>query len=312
MGGQAKVPAPSAEERALQKAQSDLLNQQRQIIEAQQAQQKILLPFLAEQEGYNVELDEMGNIKKISKTPNETETLRNTLDKELAEHSLKALRGELPVDPALEQSLTEQQQTLRERLSAQLGTGYETSSAGIEALGKFDANASSLRSAARKGELTLSEQLGLAREQQNDYSRMSSQDFLRQIGVGDPVSFAGAYGQIASGYGQAQQPYIQQRSLQYQASQQSKNNMYGLLGSAIGAAGSVFASPAGSAFLFSDESLKEDAVPISWHARLGVPIYTYTIGGVQKIGVFAGDVEAKRPNAVNERYGYKTVNYEAL
>lgn len=308
----AKVPKPSSEERALQQAQADSLKQQQAIIAAQQQQQKILLPFLAEQEGFNVELDDDGNIKKISKTPTEAETLRKTLDKELAERSLKALRGELPVDPALERNIARQEETLRERLARQFGPGYETSSAGTESLGDFFANVEGLRSGARTGQLTLAEQLGIAREQQIDFSRQTSQDFLRQIGVGDPMTFAGAYGQVAGGFGQAQAPFIQQRSMQFQANQSRQNNMFGLIGAGIGAAGSIMSTPAAGAFMFSDERLKTNARPIGTHRRLGIPIYMYEIDGEERIGVFASDVQRKLPEAVAERYGYKVVNYEAL
>jgi hypothetical protein len=308
----ASVPAPSAEERALQQSQADLLNTQKQILQSQQAQQKVLLPFFAEQEGYNVELDDAGNIKSISKTPNETETLRNTLDKELAERSLKALRGELPVDPNLEKSLKTQEETLKDRLTKQFGPGYETSSAGIESLRNQSESAENLRANARRGELTLSEQLGIAREQQNDFTRQSSQDFLRQISSGDQLTTAGAFGQVASGYGAAQAPYIQNRQMQFQANQSARSGMYGLLGSLVGAAGSIASSPAGGAAIFSDERLKSDAVPISKHMRLGIPIYVYTIDGQRRIGVFASDVERKLPMAVGKRMGYKTVDYRAI
>ncbi len=311
MGGGAKVPQASAEERALQKSQAELLNQQREIIQAQQAQQKVLLPFLAEQEGYKVETDENGNIKAISRVPNETDELRKTLDKELAERSLKALRGELPVDPNLEKSLQKQDQTLRERLAKQFGPGYETSTAGIQTLGELFTNQEGLRASARRGELTLSEQLGIAREQQNDFGRQTSQDFLRQIGVGDPVSLAGAYGQIAGGYGSAQAPYLAQRQMQYQASASNQANRYGLIGSVIVAAGQIASSPAASAAIFSDERLKSDAIVIAHNHKLDVPIYLYTIGGEQRIGMFASEVEAVAPELVGERYGYKTVDYEA-
>lgn len=308
----AKVPGPSKEERALQKNQADLLALQRQIIEQQQAQQKVLLPFFAEQEGFDVTLDENGNIASISRTPSETEQLRETLDKELAQRSLAALRGELPVDPALERSLSRQEETLRERLAKQFGPGFETSSAGIETLGDFEANRESLRSAARTGQLTLSEQLGINREQQNQASRMTSQDFLRQIGSGDPLTRAGAFGQIAQGYGQAQAPYLQQRQMQFSANQSRQNNIFGLIGAGIGAAGSLLGTPAAGAAIFSDERLKHNARRIGTHTRLHIPIYLYEIDGQERIGVFAGDVEQVRPEAVGRRAGYRTVDYGAL
>lgn len=312
MVGGTKAPKPSAEERALQASQAALLNQQRDIIQQQQNQQKILLPFLAEQEGYDIELDDNGNIKGIKKIANETDELNKTLEKELAQRSLKALRGELEVDPALEDALKTQKETLKERLARQFGPGYETSTAGVDALGEFDTNAETLRSNARTGQLTLSQQLGVVREQQNDASRGGAQDYLRQISTGDNMTFAGAYGQVASGYGQAQQSYQQQRQMQMQASMNNRNSMFQLIGAGVGAIGSVMGSPAAGAALFSDERLKSNAVRISTHKRLGIPIYKYTIGHEERIGVFASDVEARLPDAVGKRRGYKTVDYGRL
>jgi hypothetical protein len=312
MGGSSKPPAPTAEERALQKAQADLLNEQRDIVRAQREQQKVLLPFLADQEGYDITLDDDGNIKTIGKRYNRAEDLRNQLDEGLAERSLKALKGELDVDPALEDALKEQETNLRERLKHQFGAGYETSTPGVDALGEFGKNAEMLRAGARRGELTLSEQLGIARSQQNQSERMTSQDYLRQIGPGDAMSYAGAFGQIASGYGAAQGPYIAQRQMQMQAQQSKRSGIMGLIGAGVGAAGSILSTPAAGAFMFSDERLKSNAQRIGVHKRLGVPIYKFTIDGEERIGVFAGDVQNVKPELVTSRMGYRVVEYGGL
>lgn len=302
MGGGAKVPKPTAEERALQKSQAELLNQQREIIEQQRAQQAILLPFLAEQEGFSVETDDKGNIIGISKIPSELDDKRKQLETELTDRSLAALRGELPVSPALEQDLSKQERTLRERLASQFGTGYETSSPAIETLGDFFSKSEALREGARTAQLTLGEQLGLAREQQNDFSRATSQDTLRQGSVGDALTFAGAFGQNASGFGQAQAPYIQQRQMQFQASQANQGAFASILGAGLGAIGSIF----------SDARLKSDAIQIAVHQATGLPIYEYTINGERRIGMFADEVEELFPGFVYERRGYKMVQYEDL
>lgn len=312
MGGGGNAPKPSAEERELQRQQALMLQEQRDIVKAQQQQQKILLPFLADQEGFDLELDENGNIKNIKKRTSEVDELNKQIELKLAKRSMDALEGNLPVDPALEDALKTQKETLKERLTRQFGPGWETSSGGVEAMGEFDTNAETLRSNARRGELTLSQQLGLVREQQNDSERMGSQDYLRQISTGDNLTFAGAYGQIAGGYGQAQAPYIQQRQMQMQAQQARQSNIFGLLGAVAGAAGTVMGSPAASAAMFSDERLKSKAVRIATHKRLGIPIYKYIIGGEERLGVFASDVEAKLPEAVGRRRGYKTVDYGRL
>lgn len=250
MSGGVKAPKPSAEERALQAQQAALLKQQQDIIEQQRAQQKILIPFFAEQEGFDVELDDQGNIKSIKKVPKEIDQMKADLEKQLTQRSLDALAGNLPVSPGLEKSLRSEEQTLRERLAQQLGPGFETSSAGIEALSKFSENAEALREGARTGQLTLAEQLGMARGQQNDFERLTSNDYLRQISTGDNLTMAGALGQVASGYGAAIQPYVQQRQMQMQASVANQQSRMGLLGAGIGTIGSIFGSPAAGKFLF--------------------------------------------------------------
>lgn len=312
MGGSAKAPKPSAEERALQAQQAALLKTQQEIILQQREQQKILIPFFAEQEGFDVELDDQGNIKSIKKVAKEIDTMKAELEKQLTQRSLDALAGNLPVSPGLEKSLRQEEQTLKERLASQLGTGWETSSAGIETMSKFSENAEALREGARTGQLTLSEQLGMARSQQNDFERLTSNDYLRQISTGDNMTMAGALGQVASGYGAAIQPYVQQRQMQFQASMANQQSRMGLIGAGIGAIGSIFSTPAAGAALFSDERLKSYAVQIGTLKPMGIPIYEYTMGGVRRIGVFASDVEKHKPEAVTEGFGYKKVNYEAI
>jgi len=302
MGGGVKVPGPSAEERDLQKNQAELLKLQREIIEQQRAQSAVLIPFFAEQEGFQVTTDSKGNITSIHKTPTELETLSKTLELELTKRSLAAVRGELPVSPGLEKELTSQEQTLRERLSQQLGPGYETSSAGIESLGRFQTTADITREGARTAQMTLAEQLGIAREQQNQYRQSSSQDFLRQSAVGDPLTLAGAFGQNAAGFGKAQEPYIQQRQMQLQASIANSQSRASMFGAGIGLIGS----------LFSDERLKSNAIVIGKLAPFDIPIYEFEYDGDRYVGVFASDAERVAPGVVGERFGYKTVQYEDL
>lgn len=302
MGGGVKVPGPSAEERDLQKNQAELLKLQREIIEQQRAQSAVLIPFFAEQEGFQVTTDSKGNITSIHKTPTELETLSKTLELELTKRSLAAVRGELPVSPGLEKELSSQESTLRERLSQQLGPGYETSSAGIESLGRFQTTADITREGARTAQMTLAEQLGIAREQQNQFRQSSSQDFLRQSAVGDPLTLAGAFGQNAAGFGKAQEPYIQQRQMQLQASIANSQSRASMFGAGIGLIGS----------LFSDERLKSDAIVIGKLEPFGIPIYEFVYDGDRYVGVFASDAERVAPGTVGERYGYKTVQYEDL
>jgi len=306
-GGDSAVPQPSAAEIALQEAQAHMLEQQTQIIQEQRDQQKILLPFLAEQEGFDVEMNENGTIKSIKKKDNPEDAKRKELEGMYLDRSLKAMRGELELDPALEESLKTGEQQLREKLQSQFGPGYETSSPAIETLGQFMRSSEILREGARTGQLTLSEQLGITREQQEQFSRGSSMDALRGSAIGDPMSFAGAFGQAARGYGQAQVPYLQHRQMQAQSNSASSDRLYKLLGAGIGAGGQI-----GAAY-FSDPELKGDLIPISATME-GITVYEYTRKdtGERMIGVLSSDVEEKMPWAVLSRGGYDVVDYEKV
>jgi hypothetical protein len=300
MGGGVKVPGPSAEEKALQKSQSELLNLQTEILKQQRQQQAVLLPFLAEQEGFQVETDQFGNVTKISKTPTELENMRKDLETQLTKRSLDALAGNLPVSPGLERDLGKQEQTLREKLGAQLGPGFETSTPGIEALAKQRESADVLREGARTAQLTLAEQLGITRQQQDQFSRQSSQDVLRQQAIGDPLTLAGAFGQTASGFGKAQEPFIAQRQMQLQASIANSQSRSSMFGAGIGLIGS----------LFSDPRLKANAIVISVRPD-GLKVYEYEMGGQRRIGMYADEVAKVYPHAVGVRMGYKVVQYGA-
>jgi hypothetical protein len=167
-------------------------------------------------------------------------------------------------------------------------------------LGDFTRQADILRYGARTGQLTLAEQLGITREQQNQANQLTLQDALRTSAIGDPLTFAGAFGQTAKGYGAAQVPFIQQRQMQTQASIANAQMGAGLLGAGIGAIGAFFSDPDG----------KTDMVLIS-HTLEGIPIYEYTNlqTGERMIGVLSTDVEKVRPWAVYTRLGSDAVSY---
>lgn len=82
----------------------------------------------------------------------------------IRQRTLAALKGELPVNPALLRELGQGEEQLRAQLMKQLGTGYETSTPGIEALAQFNQRKSELLEGARRGDLQLGEQMNFARE----------------------------------------------------------------------------------------------------------------------------------------------------
>lgn len=305
MGGSVKVPGPSQEERDLQRQQAETLKLQREILEQQRQQQAVLLPFLAEQEGFEATTDENGNITSIKKKPDALADMKREIETKFAERSLKALRGELDVDPALEETLQTQERTLRSQLSAQLGPGWETSTPGIEALGNFTRSSEILRAGARNDQLTLAEQLGMAREQGRIFAQQTSLDTISQQGNQIPLTLAGAFGQNAAGFGKAQEPFIQQRQMQLNAAianQQAKSQMFGAGLGLVGA-------------LFSDDRVKHKHFIAGWRGGLPIWAFSYTDdpAGTIRFGHSAQEVQRVHPEAILQAFdGTLVINYEVL
>lgn len=150
--------APQLKEQTLQQTAM-----QQQMLEYQQAQlaqeqdRQRLQPLLYEASGVRPIYDESGKITSFALT--EEAQARKDYENQLLEHQRKALAGELPVDPTLERALTEGEQQLRAQLQAQLGTGYETSTPGIQALEQYRQRAAEARSTVAHGQLTSGQSL---------------------------------------------------------------------------------------------------------------------------------------------------------
>lgn len=133
-------------------------------------------------------------ITKQKQSVKDQEALNTELQKTSAERTLKALKGELPVDPSVEQDLARGETQLREELINRLGPGYETSDPGIRALNEFRRQANSIRYQVRYGELTGG--AALAQNSQNMYQRQQAQLMGTLTGAQDPYRVtAGLLGQ---------------------------------------------------------------------------------------------------------------------
>lgn len=89
----------------------------------------------------------------------ETEIKREQAENLALDRQLAALRGELPVSPGLLRDLAEQETTLREQLTRQLGGGFETSTPGIEALSEFNLRRNEVLENARRGDIAFAGQV---------------------------------------------------------------------------------------------------------------------------------------------------------
>jgi hypothetical protein len=142
--------------------------------EAERVQQ-LMEPYFYEQMGLRPQYGAEGQLTGFEKITDPLEQQRQDIERQYLERTQKALRGELPVDPTVTRELESQERTIRETLRRQLGPGWETSSAGQEALRRFGTQRAEVLAGASRGELLLSEQLGLARgaaeQQRQAYER---------------------------------------------------------------------------------------------------------------------------------------------
>ena len=168
--------------------QQQTLTYQETALRQYQEQQK-MQPLLYEQAGVKPIYDEAGNITSFGLT--EEGQKRQDYESQLLDRQRKALAGELPVDPTLERTLQEGETQLRAQLQAQLGTGYETSTPGIQALAEFSRRAAEARSNVAHGQLVSGQNL-LANEQELLQRRQagatSGRGMLGEYGL-RPVSF---------------------------------------------------------------------------------------------------------------------------
>ncbi len=223
-----EAPEPSPEERELQTLQLDLARQEA-------AQQEALRPFVLQNQGLTQD-PETGEIRRL--TPEELEAARTPgeqrafdITRESQERQLAALKGELPVSPALEQELQQQQTRLEEGLSRRLGGGFATTTAGQQALARQQQTAGLLREEARRGQITSGQ--GILGSRLAGQLGQQQQQFGQFQGIGQ-----GSLG-LLGGLGQAQQGFQFNRQLEFQAAQQTAANRAGIISSIFGAAGTA-------------------------------------------------------------------------
>lgn len=218
------APQMRAQAEAQTRLQGQLTEYQEMALKQYQDQQR-LQPLLYEASGVRPIYDEAGNITSFTLT--EEAQARKDYENQLLEHQRKALAGELPVDPTLERTLAEGETQLRAQLQAQLGTGYETSTPGIQALAEFSRRAAEARSNVAHGQLTSGQQLLATQTEMNQRMRgqaTSGRGMLGEFGL-RPVEFGPQVQAQAPGLFQAGSPAS--RAAGYQA---AAGSPYGTLG----------------------------------------------------------------------------------
>lgn len=170
--------APDAQYFGRTPEETQLLAEQKAILAEQRAQltsvlkqQQLLQPRLFEQLGVKPILDASGNITGFEPLSTSEAGIRKGFE----DRVLAAQRGDLPINSALRKELDTREATLKETLRKNLGTGYETSTAGSRGLADFEqarsiaidnasrsdlVTAEGLRQSGRALDMTLAQALG--------------------------------------------------------------------------------------------------------------------------------------------------------
>lgn len=176
---QAQQPLLQAE----REAQLALIRQQTSTATEMLRRQNLLEPAALAQQGFQQILDASGNIIGYQPTADKLASTQqsNQIATLMRTRTLAALNGELPVDPALERAIATNRRTLQGTLEHNLGTGYATSSPGIEALADFDKRSEELRQASRQDQLRVGEGIRLSGESIQGQTNASTNVSLESI-----------------------------------------------------------------------------------------------------------------------------------
>ena len=246
------MPQISAEERALQAQQSELLKLQTTSLQEQQQFQEDIQPFLFEELGIEETVDPTTGERTFARVDDPVRELRKDLELKQLQRMEDAFAGKLPVSPGLERELATTETGIRDRLRRQLGRNYESSTPGTEVLGDLFTRSAELREASRRGELTQGTQAAMSLGGFN-------QGLLRDFLGGTQNVAQGGLPFVQTGLGLsnalqgAQQPYFNQRAMgyqgdlaRYQAGQQSMGQLFAGAGAFLGGAATGFGGYLGS------------------------------------------------------------------
>ena len=245
-----KFQGPSTEERALRASQKNLLDMSSSTLQSTLGQLDLLAPLLFKETGIEP-IMQNGEIVGFNRTPDGNSALRGEVEKGLLERSKAALEGKLPLDPVLLKELGRQEEELNNTLRSRLGSGYDVSSAGIEALGDFGLNKAIAMSDSARKDLVTAEGLAINRNSSNQANIDAV--ISRALGITQaPAGVAQAMGSMSAGYGNMGQQYQQDRVAKFQADTERAKSSLGIgdiLGPAAQVAGlAMFGPTSGTLF----------------------------------------------------------------
>jgi len=240
-GSTVQYPDKTAEEKALMSTQTDILNQQLELMKKQYGEQETFTPFImkglgfaqdeggawremTQQEKYTTMdplqqaeykslmlskgMDEFGNPlteeQRLAKMT-EMEQLQYRTEKLSGERTLKALQGELPISPALEAELAAQRTNMEETLSRKLGPDWQLSTPGQKAIAELEAKSAMIREEARRGEIdagTVRFQNQLVNSLNKGQTELGNLSIGKQTVLSNLTNIPNRYGTPTEGAGQ--------------------------------------------------------------------------------------------------------------
>ena len=292
-------------EQQLQQHQLDLLGQQEE-------DAALMRPFVLQGMGLMEDAD-TGELRYMTEEEklagmSEVDREQYEITKLAQERQRQAYAGELPISPALEQSLKDEEAKLKEALSRKLGDNFMQTTAGSQAWNRFAQRADLVREEARRGELA-----GGGSNAYQGLSYLSGSDANRTASAG---AYPGRTSGVMSGYSGILDRMSDERRLQDQIRSQQQAGRYAGLGQLVGSGIGAYGTYAGLAAFGSSKILKENIEPIESPIEKIIAIrgvdFDWKDSGKHDVGVIAEEVEKIMPEAVAEVHGIKHVFYHKI
>lgn len=273
----------SINERPLSQEEKDLLAAQTRAANRQEEWATAFEPVILDYMGYKQEPAATEGGKPTLRKLTDEERLAGMsslerqnweLEKGLKEKELQALKGELPVSPALEAGLAKEEETLQNDISATSGPFSKFNSGAITRLGEFKKRADLVREEARRGMLTTAAGLQLGQTGAN-------QGYANNV-ISQGSAIPSQWGGVLSGYKSIMDPLTAQRmqltQMDQSAAMQRQANQASFMGGLFQAGGML-----GAAALLSARKAKKNIVPAKEGKALAevkkAPVYEFNYKG---------------------------------
>ena len=180
--------------------------------------------------------DSEGNFVRFDqREKTEKELLGEQIELAELQRQSAALKGEIPVDPLVEESLADTRRVAEERALQTLGPGWETSTPGINLMGELAQTEAGVRGAFSRGEITSSAaRRDILAGRQFQEGQTTLANLLGISGIG-----SGLRGEASDLLAKGEASRIAQATFTPEADEGLVGSLFNVAGQAAGTAGSV-------------------------------------------------------------------------